>query len=132
MGFREIRHTADSAIAVWAPDLPSLFAEAARGMNHVAGAMMGQADRVKRSLVLNAENPEDLLVGFLNELVYAQEDENLGFDQFEIELSSTGLAADVIGSALVQLVKPIKAATYHNMKILRTRRGYEVEIVFDI
>jgi len=39
MGFEEKAHTADWALRVWADDLEGLFAEAARGMYALAGAL---------------------------------------------------------------------------------------------
>ena len=41
MGFEEISHTADWSARVWAPDLPSLFTEAARAMNSLSGTVIG-------------------------------------------------------------------------------------------
>src|SRR5512145_2314851 len=49
MGFEEIAHTADWSVRVWAPDLPSLFGEAARAMNSLAGTVIDTNPRVKRT-----------------------------------------------------------------------------------
>jgi SHS2 domain-containing protein len=43
MGFEEKAHTADWALRVWADDLEGLFAEAARGMYALAGALPAPA-----------------------------------------------------------------------------------------
>ena len=132
MGFKELSHTADWSLMAWAEDLPSLFAEAARGMNSLSGAQPASGPRLKRKFEAEESDDESLLVAFLTELVYAQEQENLGFDQFDIRITNHHLAAAMEGASLASLAKPIKAVTYHNLEIRKTTRGYAVEIVFDV
>ncbi len=131
-GFLEIPHTADWAMQVWAEDLPSLFAEAAIGMNALAGARLDSGPRVSRSYVQQAADVESLLVGFLSELVFLQEEENLGFDDFKVELVQERLSVEMQGARLQSLEKPIKAVTFHEMKVSTTMRGFEVQVVFDV
>ena len=132
MGIQEIDHTADCAIRVWAEDLPALVAEAARGMNQAAGARIGRGSRVERTVSVQAADAEGLLVQFLTELIFAQEHDNLGFDEFGIQMSRGKLTARLGGGSLESVSKPIKAVTYHNLSIEQTPRGYETEIVFDV
>jgi SHS2 domain-containing protein len=132
MGFVEIEHMADCAIRVWAPDLTSLFVEAARGMNHVAGARIGTGPRVERGLVIEAADTEGLLVSFLTELIFAQESDKLGFDVFRIRVSDRKATGMLVGARLETLARPIKAATYHNLGMSRSAGSYETQIVFDV
>jgi SHS2 domain-containing protein len=132
MGYQELPHTADWALNVWAADLPSLFAEAARGMNTLSGATLVTGRRVSRAIDLHSQDAEGLLVSFLTELIYAQEQECIGFDRFDLRISDGALSGQVDGSSLKSLAKPVKAVTYHNLRIYKTSRGYEVEIVFDV
>ncbi len=131
-GFEEVPHTADWAMKVWAEDLPSLFAQAATGMNALQGAEQAPGPRVRRTYVHEAADDETLLVAFLSELIYLQEQEDLTFDVFRIDLQSSRLRAEMEGQALVSVEKPIKAVTFHNLKIVRTERGCEAVIVFDV
>jgi SHS2 domain-containing protein len=85
MGFEEISHTADWSVRVWAQDLPSLFAESARAMNSLAGTVTGQSPLVKRTFKSEGPDIESLLVAFLSELVYYQEQENLAFQRFDTQ-----------------------------------------------
>jgi len=162
MGFEEKAHTADWALRVWADDLEGLFAEAARGMYALAGALPalpapacpggqarvaqaqvafrpgskaeGQAEgpKVKRTFETEAPDAESLLVAFLSELVYAVEQEHLIFDEFDIQVEGIKLKVEMSGAPILSLTKAIKAVTYHNLQIQPTARGYEVEIVFDV
>jgi SHS2 domain-containing protein len=132
MGFEEISHTADWSVRVWERDLPSLFAEAARAMNSLAGVVTGDGPRVKQIFEAEAPDAESLLVAFLSELVYYQEQENLAFERFELQVEGHRLRVDMEGAHIASMDKAIKAVTYHNMKIEETSRGVEVVIVFDV
>jgi SHS2 domain-containing protein len=124
MPYEELQHTADWCLRVWANDLPSLFVEAARGMNALSGAIPA----------LSAV--EGLLVAFLSELVYAAEQERLTFTSFHVETfereDGWELKVEMDGAPLASINKTIKAVTYHNLQIRQTARGVEVEIVFDV
>ena len=132
MGFKEIPHTADWSLLVWAGDLPELFAEAARGMNFLAGVRLAPGPRTPRTFESAAPDPESLLVAFLSELVFAAEQEHLAFDEFKIQIAGTRLKVEMSGAPILSLNKAIKAVTYHNLQIRPTGRGCEVEIVFDV
>jgi len=132
MGFEEISHTADWSVRVWAQDLPSLFVEAARAMNSLAGTVPGTGARLKRTFKAEAPDPESLLVAFLSELVYYQEQENLTFDTFDLRVTGEWLKAEMDGSQIASVDKAIKAVTYHNLKIEKTKDGIETTIVFDV
>ena len=140
MGFEEISHTADWSIRVWAQDLAGLLAESARGMNWLSGAELvlsateGQAEapRERRVFEANGQDEESLLIAFLSELVYYAEQENMGFDHFEIAIKNGNLKVEMEGAPLKSLGKAIKAVTWHKLEIQETARGLEVEIVFDV
>jgi SHS2 domain-containing protein len=132
MSFEEIQHTADCAIRVTAADLASLFAEAARGMNSIAGVKIRRGPRVGREIRVRASDNESLLVAFLTEIVYALEHEGVGFDRFRLRISGGEVAGRIDGAPLASLSKPIKAVTFHNLAIRKTPSGLGTEIVFDV
>ena len=132
MGFEEISHTADWSARIWAEDLPSLFAEAARAMNSLSGTVIGTDPRLKRTFQVEGPDAESLLVAFLSELLYYQEQENLAFDVFDLKVAGEWLEVKMEGAQITNSEKAIKAVTYHNLKIERTDRGFETTIVFDV
>ncbi|MGD0750898.1 MAG: archease [Anaerolineales bacterium] len=131
-GFEELPHTADWALRVWAPNLPNLFAQAAQGMNSLAGVQPAPGARLSRVFEAKGSDLESLLVLFLSELVFLAEQEHLVFDAFEISLNGLELKANMSGAPVLSLNKPVKAVTYHNLQIRTTPAGFEVEIVFDV
>jgi SHS2 domain-containing protein len=132
MPFEEIPHTADWSLRVSAADLPALLSESARGMLVLSGIRLSTASRVERLLKLTASDPEDMLVSFLSELLFLQENEALAFDDVRVQIDDNNLSALLLGSRILSMNKAIKAVTYHNMHIRRISIGYEVEIVFDV
>lgn len=132
MGFEEISHTADWSARVWAADLPSLFVEAARAMSSLSGTVIGNSTRVTQTFEAEGPDVESLLVAFLSELVYYQEQENLTFDVFDLKVAAQWLKVRMEGASIASLEKAIKAVTYHNLKIENTVAGFETTIVFDV
>ena len=132
MGFEEISHTADWAVRVWAPDLPSLFMEAALAMNALSGVRLQDGARLKREFEAQGSDAESLLVAFLSELVYYQEQEGLAFNAFKLQVAGTRLQVEMEGAQILSVDKAIKAVTYHSLKILETDQGLETTIVFDV
>jgi SHS2 domain-containing protein len=131
-GFREVEHTADWELNVWAPDYPRLLEQAALGMYALSGTQLKVGPRQVRVLVLSERDRESMLVAFLTELLYLEEMDGLGFDNFELRLEGDLLEAHLEGAPLESLSKEIKAVTYHNLVVRETERGLEVNIVFDV
>ena len=132
MGFEEIAHTADWSARIWAQDLPSLFTEAARAMNALSGTVTRYGPRQTRTFEAEGPDVESLLVAFLSELVYYQEQENVAFDTFELRVASQWLKTAMHGTQIESVDKAIKAVTFHNLKIEKTDEGFETTIVFDV
>jgi SHS2 domain-containing protein len=131
-GHREVEHTADWGLEVWAPDLPELLEEAARGMFELMGAVVSEEDRCHRQLEITADDGEQLMVSFLEELLFLAEAENFAFEGFLLELVENRLLARLEGGAIVSRDKEIKAVTFHNLQIGKTERGLETRIIFDV
>ena len=75
---------------------------------------------------------ENLLVKFLNELLFLSEQEGLAFDEFDLRLEDNELEARLIGAPIINQGKEIKAVTYHNLRIRKVPQGLEVNLVFDV
>ena len=131
-GYKEIQHTADWALQVWAPDLTELMCQAARGMIVLMGIRLNPEGRLERTIMVNADDNEGLLVAFLNSILYEMEMDSIGFDRFDLKLDGLRLQARLAGAPLLELQKSIKAVTFHNLKIRPVGAGLETTIVFDV
>jgi SHS2 domain-containing protein len=131
-GFREISHTADWELEVWAPDLESLLEHAVRGMYHLTHLELAPQPGLTRKLEIQFSEPETLLIDFLTELIYLTESEKIGFDGFNLQIQGDRLIAILSGSKIGSLAKEIKAATYHNLEVREYKDGLVANIVFDV
>jgi SHS2 domain-containing protein len=132
-GFREHAHTADWELEVWAPDLPSLLEQAARGMYSLSGTKLQKEKHQVSKIALQAEDAEGLLVRFLSELLWLEQEKDIGFDGFDIRVDDRyNLRAELRGFAVASIDKEIKAVTYHNLAVEATPQGLRVNIVFDV
>jgi SHS2 domain-containing protein len=131
-GYLEISHTADWALKVWAPDLPGLFEQAAHGMYALLQIRLQPGGNYQCPVDLEAVDAEGLLVSFLSELLYLAEQEDLGFDEFDLEIVDEHLFGQMLGAPIESQAKEIKAVTYHNLVIQTTQQGLETIIVFDV
>jgi len=137
MGFSFLNHTADVGIKVWAESLEALFEESA----YALFSLITNLEKVtpKEPLLIEAEGKdyEELLVTWLNELLYHHETKNMLFSRFKVlELALPSLRAQIKGeyffSEKHEILTPVKAITYHNLEIRETEKGFEVEIILDI
>jgi SHS2 domain-containing protein len=136
-GFEEIEHTADLAIRAYGRDMNELFVNAAQGMFALMVEPSLEESACQREVSLEATptrwDYEGLLVDWLNELIYLHEVEGETYSQFAIEtLSPIELKARVIGGPTKSKTKAIKAATFHELEVVKTAKGYEATIVFDV
>jgi SHS2 domain-containing protein len=132
-GFREHAHTADWELEVWAPDLVILLEQAARGMYAMSGVWLDTASSQDRWVKIQATDAEGLVVQFLTELLWLEQSEGLGINQFDLDIDENfNLKASLRGALILRLDKEIKAVTYHNLKVEATPHGLRVNIVFDV
>jgi SHS2 domain-containing protein len=131
-GFIEIDHKADWAVKVWAADFIGLLTESARAMSILTGVHLKSEPRVSRQINLTGADHESLLVAFLSELIFLDEQEGLGFDTFDLIVNDYNLAGIIKGAEIASQIKEIKAVTYHNLVIRETNGRVEATIVFDV
>lgn len=130
-GYREIEHTADWELQVWAPDLKALLQTAAQGMYTLSQTEIADS-QIERSFTITYQDRESLLVDFLSELLFFGEDEGLAFSEYQLDFNGSTLNVRARGALIKSQAKEIKAVTYHQLQIHTTGRGLEVNIVFDV
>ena len=135
--YEQFPHTADIGVRVYGKDLKELFANAAFAMFDIVADLEGLKTSVTKDFELKAANYEELLVAWLDELLYTFYTKWIIFSDFQIEeLDEHHVKAKAIGRSVGEnknrLKTEIKAATYHDLNIKKTADGYEVEIIFDI
>ncbi len=132
--FEEIPHTADWSFRAFGSDRRELFANAAHALFELQGAApFDNAEETKRDVRVNGIDYESLLVNWLNELLFRQEQHREVYERFAIsQLSTTELVAQIVGKPRGKMDKIIKAATFHNLKIEQTEDGWQATLVVDV
>lgn len=131
--FTSVPHTADVALKVEGENIPDLMETAARGMFSLITDISLIKVKEEKEVKVEGENYEDLLIRWLNELLYLHS-QGYVFSKFHIErMDRRKLFGKAKGEKLKDehnLNLEIKAATYHNLEIKGSPP--EVTIIFDI
>ncbi|MBF0216580.1 MAG: archease [Candidatus Omnitrophica bacterium] len=131
--YEQIPHTADLAARIYGETLPELFANAAFAMFELIGEAVEGSRGEKSNVELEGADLEDILIRWLNELLYISFHNKIKLTRFEIKsLTGERIKAEVSGRPFSAIIHEIKAATYHDVTISKTHQVYSVTIVFDI
>lgn len=131
-GYLELSHTADWALSVWAADLAGLFVQAVLGMYALMKVSAGSG-QTAREIVIEGKDAEELLVSFLEELLYLVECHGEVYHSFDLVFEGHSLKASLRGAPAGEPEKTIKAVTYHTLQIAANEGGgLQTEIVFDV
>lgn len=132
--FEAVEHTADWALRVRGSDFARLLQNAAVGMATLLVETLQAVPRQEeRTVQVEAFDRESMLVEWLGELAYLAEREGMVFPEIELEEAGPELVrAHLRGGRPPELLKHIKAVTYHNLEVVETAEGLEATIVFDV
>lgn len=137
MSFETIDHTADLAVRVWSPNLPGLFAEAARAMTSLMADPASVESRETVPISAEGADAADLLVNWLREILYLWHGRELLTAEVDIlEIGETRirsrLGCDFYDPARHEIRHELKAVTYHDLRVEPTSDGWEAVVVFDV
>lgn len=135
--YEQFGHTADIGVRAFGRSKKELFENAAFAMFDIIADLQGLTGSIEQDIKLSASNPEELLVAWLDELLFHFYTKQIIFFRFEItEFSDTNIIAKAsgrpIGANRNRLKTEIKAATYADLAIKKAAEGYSVEIIFDV
>ncbi|MDO8535498.1 MAG: archease [Candidatus Omnitrophota bacterium] len=135
--YEQFSHTADIGVRVFGKTLKELFENAAFAMFDILADLEGITGEIIHDFELTAQTHEELLISWLDELLYNFYTKNIIFYKFDVtELSEDVVKAKAFGRSVSEnrnrLKTEIKAATYYNLKIIKKDDYYEVEIIFDV
>ena len=130
-------HTADLGLRVRAPDLDTLFVEAARALFAAIVEDPGTVRPAQEVAVrIGGEEREYLLFDWLKALLYHFDVEHLLFGRFEAHVGEGGLTGTAWGEPLDRdrhaLEHEVKAITYHGLRVEQTADGWLAEVIVDI
>jgi SHS2 domain-containing protein len=130
-------HTADMGMEVSGSDPADLFSNAGMALIHI---MLGEIPEKGLSSVkisLTGEDLPDLMVRWLTEILFLFEGERLiTTDVVVINQSSTALDASLLVTpfdpSLHEILREIKAVTYHQIEVTLQNDVWIARVIFDL
>jgi len=137
--FESIDHTADLGYVCRAQSLAGLFENCGVSL----AAMMFGTERQpapagdRRSVAVEAESVELLLVRFLNEILFLWETHRFVPTEVDVEgVTTTHVSAHLRGErydpARHDVLADVKAATYHMLQVEEQPDGWTATVIFDV
>jgi SHS2 domain-containing protein len=132
--------TSDLAFKAQGPTAEAVFVAAGQAFLAATVEEPETVDRrERRSVVLEERDLELLLLGFLNELVYLRDAEELLLHPERAEIfwnDSVRLTVDLSGERIDRrrhaLASEIKAATAHGLRVANTTDGWTATVTLDV
>ena len=135
MTYRFLDHTADALAECQGATLEDLLESAAHALYAVAFRATQARIDLDEVIEVAGENREEVLVRWLQELIYLMEVRYFVASVFQFErVGDTVVKARVAGYTYHpdERDAEVKAATYHEMAIKETEEGLATRILFDL
>lgn len=134
--YEALEHTADTGVVVEGEDLAELFENAAYGLFDLTFDVEGLESEGEETVEVEGDGLEELMVAWLEELLFLLEARDLATLQAQVdELDERTLRATVrtVPAGALELTgPPVKAITYHDLKVEQTPEGWRARIIFDV
>jgi len=136
-GFRVFDTTADTGLEIYGTTREGLFRNALKGLFHLITDLNRIEAREKVTVEADGKDWSDLLVSWLNELIFLQDARGWLFKDCKVEeLTPHRIRAQCLGETFQEGKHPlktlVKAATYHQVQVKETPQGYRARVVLDI
>jgi SHS2 domain-containing protein len=135
--YRDFDHTGDLGVEVFGDSLPALFRHAGEALVNIITDADTIRIRESKAITVQAEGLEQLMVRWLNELLFLFESEGLLFKRFVVDaVDSDHLAVTAHGEFYDMDRHPIKTtvkgATYHQLEVVQEADRWRAAIIFDL
>jgi SHS2 domain-containing protein len=137
MNFEIFEHTADQGIRATGNSLSEVFMNISRAFSVLSTDPETVTTEEEFIVEISRDETEELLIAWLNELIFIQDTEKVFLVKFEIEiLSPPLLKARVMGEKMDRekhtFKSSIKAATYHGLKLEQIGNTWHGQVIFDV
>ncbi len=140
MGYIFFDHTGDVGVRLDAGSLDELFREAALAFTETITERTAVASETSQRVVLGSPDLEELLVDWLDELVYRFEVHNLLVADASVRVREDASGWSLDGELRGETFDPgrhpikvmIKGITYHQLAVRRNGDRWVTSVVFDI
>lgn len=136
--FEHFDHPADMGIRGFGSDWKEAYSEAAKAMFAIIGHLDHFVPETEIEFTCHAYNKEELLVDFLNQLLYQASVQKCFFSDFTIEeWSEVSLKVKARGEKIKQnhknsLKTEVKGATYSELLVHQTDKHFIAQCIVDL
>ena len=135
--FEILEHTADKGVAATGKTMGEAFENAAYGMFSLFVDPEAYEPRTQREVNINADDREQLLWSWLSEILFIFEvNRELPVDFHIAEIDDTHLRALLavrpIGDDIEWLGSPVKAITFHQLRVEEIDGRWRVQVYVDV
>lgn len=143
--YKYIEHVSDIGLEFYGNTIGELFENAGEGMFSIISDLGKIRPLEKRKVKISVKSGsfEDLLISWLEKLLYWHEVDNILFEGFEVSSihkknGGIELSAEVSGEKIdpdMHIIKTaIKAPTYHMLEVKKDGRNYnwKGKVIFDV
>lgn len=135
--FEYFEHPADIGLRIYGKNLPFLFENAVIALYDVIKPSVNPDSReYKEKIGLISDSIEELLISFLNEILFLAMKRHLIFQKFFININCSenenNLNCEMTGKQIFEMKREVKAVTYHRIRITRKSGYFVTDIVLDI
>lgn len=135
MAYQFLEHTADARVRCEADSLDGLLTSAAEALYAIALERVRTDAAISRSLQVDAPCREELLVRWLQELIFLLDAQRFVAARFTFgALTESHVEARLDGYMCSgeERAEEVKSATYHGLAILRRKDRYSAEFILDL
>ena len=136
--YEYLEHTADMGLVVSGRNLSELLMHAAQGLFETIAVVDTVDETISVEIHLTAESVEELFVGWLDELIFRHETEEIFFKRAVVlRCSETEMSATVYGEPVNfdkhAVYTEIKSVTYHQLQVVQKADGsWFAQVIFDL
>ncbi len=135
MKYEILEHKADLKIRAFGKTKEELFLNMLSGMSeNMKPELQKPGEKTKRKIKLSSFDFQALLVDFLSEILYlSQVNKEVFFEVKFKKFSENEIDGEIFGQKTERFGEDIKAVTYHNLEIKKTKnKTWEATVLFDI
>jgi len=132
--FEFLEHTADIKFRAFGKTLEEVFENSALAISSIYSKEKKISLKSKKKISVKGRDKESLLYNFIEELIFLVDSENFVVSKAKVSIKNTSLTAEIYGDDVKNYtdLDQIKASTYHDMYIKKTKKGWEAQVVVDV
>ncbi|MBU0731676.1 archease [Patescibacteria group bacterium] len=128
-----LEHTADLKIRGFGKTKEELLANLAFGLFSEINHDLNEEDKdVEKRVIVKAVDEQAMFVDFFNELLTLSDINDEIYAKYDLRVEGSNVTGRMWGKKVLQNDLDVKACTYNDLNIEKTKDGWMAEVVFDI